>query len=48
MAQGPFQVLLVTHTCLIKGFIENVTPDPASVGKEYVTVKVTIAEGPGA
>ena len=48
MARGPFQVLLVTNTCLIKGFIENVTPDPQSVGKEYVTVKVTVAEGPGA
>ena len=48
MAQGPFQVLLVTHSCVIKGFIESVVPDPASVGKEYVSVKVTVTEGPGA
>lgn len=48
MAAGPFQVLLVTSSCLIKGFIENVTPDPQSIGKEYITVRVTVAEGPGA
>lgn len=48
MAKGPFQVLLVTRTCIIKGFIESVVPDPASVGKEYITVKVTVTEGPGA
>ncbi|MBQ6357394.1 MAG: hypothetical protein IJI97_00360 [Clostridia bacterium] len=48
MAKGPFQVLLVTRTCVIKGFIESVVPDPASVGKEYITVKVTVTEGPGA
>ena len=48
MARGPFQVLLVTHSCLIKGFIESVVPDPASVGKEYIAVKVTVTEGPGA
>lgn len=48
MARFPFQALLVTRTCVLKGFIENVTPDPGSVGKEYITVKVTIAEGPGA
>ena len=48
MAKGPFQVLLVTRTCIVKGFIESVVPDPASVGKEYITVKVTVTEGPGA
>lgn len=48
MARSPFQVLLVTHSCLIKGFIESVVPDPASVGKEYIAVKVTVTEGPGA
>ena len=48
MAKGPFQVLLVTRTCIIKGFIESVVPDPASVGKEYISVKVTVTEGPGA
>lgn len=48
MAKGPFQVLLVTYSSVIKGFIESVVPDPGSVGKEYVAVKVTITEGPGA
>ena len=48
MAQGPYQVLAVTPTCAIKGFIENITPDPASVGKEYIALKITIAEGPRA
>ena len=48
MARGPFQVLMVTPSTVIKGFIESVVPDPASVGKEYVAVKVTITEGPGA
>lgn len=48
MAEGPFQVLAVTPSCIIKGHIETVAPDSASVGKEYITVKVTIAEGPRA
>lgn len=48
MARGPFQVLLVTYSSVIKGHIESVVPDPASVGKEYITVKVTVTEGPGA
>lgn len=48
MARSPFQVLLVTHSIVIKGFIESVVPDPASVGKEYIAVKVTVTEGPGA
>ena len=45
MAEGPFQVLLVTNTCLIKGYIETIAPDPASVGQEYISVRVTVAEG---
>ena len=48
MARGPFQVLMVTPSMVIKGFIESVVPDPASVGKEYISVKVTVTEGPGA
>ena len=48
MAKGPHQVLLVTHSCLIKGFIETMVPDPQSIGKEYISVKVTVAEGPSA
>ena len=46
MAANPFQVLAVTPSCAIKGWIESVTPDPASVGAEYITVRVTITEGP--
>ena len=45
MAANPFQVLAVTPSCAIKGWIESVTPDPASVGAEYITVRVTITEG---
>lgn len=45
MAVNPFQVLAVTPSCAIKGWIESVTPDPASVGAEYITVRVTITEG---
>ena len=46
MASGPFQVVAITDSCVIKGFIETVAPNPSSVGKEYITVKVTVAEGP--
>lgn len=46
LAEGPFQVVAITDSCLIKGHIETVAPDPSSVGKEYISVKVTIAEGP--
>ena len=46
MAEGPFQVVATTPSCIIKGYIETVVPDPGSVGKEYITVKITIAEGP--
>lgn len=48
LARSPYQVLLVTRSVVLKGFIESVVPDPASIGKEFVTVKVTITEGPGA
>lgn len=48
MQQGPFQVLTSTKSCVIKGHIETVAPDTSSVGKEYVSVRVTIAEGRGA
>lgn len=46
MASGPYQVVAITDSCVIKGFIETVAPDPSSVGKEYISVKITIAEGP--
>jgi len=44
MAENPFQVLAVTKSSLIKGFIEAITPVD-SVGKEYRTFRVSIAEG---
>ena len=46
MAQGPHQVLAVTHSCVLKGFIESVTPQ-AVIGANYIRVQVSIAEGPG-
>ena len=48
MQQGPHQVLAVTHSCIIKGHIETVVPDASSIGREYLSVRLTIAEGSGA
>lgn len=45
MAEGPFQVLAVMRSAVIKGFIENITPDPSSVGKEFVDLRISVAEG---
>lgn len=44
MAQGPHQVLAVTHSCILKGFIESVAPQ-AVTGANYLRVQVSIAEG---
>lgn len=44
MAEGPFQVLAVTYSAVIKGHIESITPVD-SVGKEYRTFRITVAEG---
>ena len=44
MAENPFQVLATTNSAVIKGFIEAISPVD-SVGKEYRTFKVSIAEG---
>ena len=44
MAEGPFQVLAVTHSAIIKGYIEGIVPVD-SVGKEFATFRITIAEG---
>ena len=46
LTEDPYQVLVVTRSCVIKGFIESVVPDPSSIGKEYISVKVTVTEGP--
>ena len=44
MAENPFQVLATTNSAVIKGFIEAISPMD-SVGKEYRSFKVSIAEG---
>ena len=44
MAENPFQVLATTNSAVIKGFIEAITPVD-SVGKEYRSFRVSIAEG---
>ena len=44
MADGPNQVLAITNSAVIKGYIENLAP-VADVGKEYITYRLTIAEG---
>lgn len=45
LAEGPYQVLLVTDRAIIKGHIETIAPDQSAVGTEYITVRVTVAEG---
>lgn len=45
MAERGFQVLACTGRTVIKGHIETIAPDASSVGKEYISVKVTIVEG---
>lgn len=44
MADGPYQVLCVTETAVIKGYIEQMAP-VADQGREYITYRLTIAEG---
>ena len=44
MAENPFQVLAVTNSVVIKGYIEAITPVD-SVGKEYRSFRISIAEG---
>lgn len=45
LAEGPFQVLMVTDRAIIKGHIETIAPDQSAVGTEYITVRITVAEG---
>lgn len=45
MAQSPYQVLAYNGSCIIKGYIETIAYDPASVGTAYHVMKVTVAEG---
>lgn len=44
MAQGPHQVLAVTHSCVLKGYVESVAPQ-AMTGANYIRVQVSVAEG---
>ena len=45
LAEGPFQVLLVTDRAIIKGHIETIAPDQSAVGTEYISLRITVAEG---
>lgn len=45
LAEGPYQVLMVTDRAIIKGHIETIAPDQSAVGTEYITVRITVAEG---
>ena len=44
-AEMPFQVIGINGSCAIKGYVESVTYDKASVGTAYHVLQVTIAEG---
>lgn len=45
LAEGPYQVLLVTDRAIIKGHIETIAPEQSAVGTEYISVRITVAEG---
>ena len=44
-AEMPFQVIAINGSCAIKGYIESVVYDKASVGTAYHVLQITIAEG---
>lgn len=44
-AEGPAQVIASNGSCAIKGYVESVVYDKASVGTAYHVLQVTIAEG---
>lgn len=44
IVEAPYPVLLVTDTFMMKGYVESAVTDANSVGKEYITYKVTVAE----
>ena len=44
-AEMPFQVIAMNGSCAIKGYVESVVYDKASVGTAYHVLQVTIAEG---
>lgn len=45
MAESPYQVLAFNGSCIIKGYIESIVYDKASVGTAYHVLQITIAEG---
>lgn len=45
LAEGPYQVLLVTDRAIIKGHIETIAPEQSAVGTEYISLRITVAEG---
>lgn len=44
-AELPFQIIGINGSCAIKGYVESVVYDRASVGTAYHVLQVTIAEG---
>ena len=44
-AEGPAQVIASNGSCVIKGYVESVVYDKASVGTAYHVLQITIAEG---
>jgi len=44
-AELPFQIIGINGSCAIKGYVESVTYDKASVGTAYHVLQITIAEG---
>ena len=46
MAQGPHQVLAVTHSCVLKGYIESISPQNTP-GANFIRVQVSVTEGAG-
>lgn len=44
-AELPFQIIGMNGSCAIKGYVESVVYDKASVGTAYHVLQVTIAEG---
>ena len=44
-AELPFQIIGMNGSCAIKGYVESVVYDRASIGTAYHVLQVTIAEG---
>lgn len=44
-AEMPFQIIGINGSCAIKGYVESVVYDKASIGTAYHVLQITIAEG---